>query len=242
MKKHLYEIFADKWYRGGSIWIYSDPHFGDDEMKHLRKDYIGDDEQVRRINKKVGKNDTIIFLGDIGDVNYIRKIKGYKVLIMGNHDKGVTNYRREVNTVEKFSNENMTAEDATLLNMYTMAAINGDKQAFRKANTYVLSKYTTVETVDNKLFDEVYEGPLMINDKIILSHEPIENLPPYMFNIHGHDHSNWEGGNPNRMNMCAEFIDYTPVNLKSIIEGGKLKDVPSIHRVAIDRAIKRKSK
>lgn len=130
MIKHLYDCFSH-WYRGGNIWLYSDPHFGDEEMKYIRKDYIGDDEQVRRINSKVWKNDTIIFLGDISDIEYIKKIRGYKVLIMGNHDAGASNYERQ-------------------------CGIGSDGKLY-----------------DNRLFDEVYEGPLMINDKIILSHEPL---------------------------------------------------------------------
>lgn len=96
MKKHLYDIFADSWYHGGALYFYSDPHFGDKDMFKLRK--VSDDEQVKRLNSKVGKKDTIIFLGDIGDTSYISKIRGYKVLIMGNHDAGETNYRREIYT------------------------------------------------------------------------------------------------------------------------------------------------
>ena len=90
---HLYPAFHN-WYKGGNIWIYSDPHFNDDEMKYLRKNYIGDDEQVKRINSKVGKKDTIIFLGDIGDPSYISKVRGYKILIAGNHDTGLTKLKR----------------------------------------------------------------------------------------------------------------------------------------------------
>ena len=92
MIKGLYDSFAARWYRGGSVWFYSDPHFADNEMQDLRHNYISDEEQVKRINSKLGKNDTIIFLGDIGDVSLIKKIKGYKVLVMGNHDAGSTNY------------------------------------------------------------------------------------------------------------------------------------------------------
>ena len=90
MIKGLYENLALRWYRGGNIWLYSDPHFSDPEMVCLRKNYIGDAEQIKRINSKVGKNDTIIFLGDIGNLDCIKHIKGYKVLIMGNHDDRIS--------------------------------------------------------------------------------------------------------------------------------------------------------
>lgn len=140
MRVKLYEKF-NNWYRGGRIFVYSDPHFADEEMKYIRKNYIGDQEQVDRINKLVHKNDTIIFLGDIGDVEWVKKIHGYKVLIMGNHDRGRTNYER---VQSKFM-------ECTF-------------------------EYGVREVVmdDNHLFDEVYEGPLFISEKILLSHEPID--------------------------------------------------------------------
>lgn len=205
MEKHIYDIFAHRWYNGGTIWFYADPHFGDEQMKKIRKNYISDDEQVRRINSKIGKNDTLIILGDIGDLEYVKKLRGYKVLIMGNHDAGASNYKREL--------ERYHIEDGLLI----------------------------VDSEDNHLFDEVYEGALMISPKIILSHEPIPNLPSWLFNIHGHDHSNRFKGE-NHLNVCAEHIDYTPVPLTSIVKSGMLSEVEDIHRITIDGAIERKAK
>ena len=195
MFKGLYDNFAH-WFHGGQVYFYSDPHFADDEMKYLRKNYIGDDEQVRRINSKIGKNDTLIILGDVGDIEFVKKLRGYKVLIMGNHDAGATNYKRQA------------YEDGIIK--------------------------------DNHLFDEVYEGALIISEKLILSHEPLNF--PYAINIHGHDHSNWSGSDLLHWNMCAEHIDYTPVCLKAIIESGRLKKVPTIHRETIDEATARKKR
>ena len=181
MIKTLYPPFR-KWTEAGTLWIYSDPHFSDPEMVYLRKNYIGDDEQVARINSKVGKKDTIIFLGDIGNAEMVRKIRGYKVLIMGNHDKGATTY--------------------------------------------------------DDIFDEVYEGPLFISDKLILSHEPIDL--PFAFNIHGHDHSGWHENTGLHLNVCAEHVDYTPVNINRLLKNGLLSKVESIHRLTIDRAVEKK--
>ena len=107
--KFLYPLF-DHWFRGGNIWLYSDPHFSDDEMKYIRKDYIGDEEQVKRINSKVGKNDTIIILGDIGNTDWVKKIRGYKVLIMGNHDSGKSNYQRIIKDYETFDSSEIGTE------------------------------------------------------------------------------------------------------------------------------------
>ena len=186
MYKHIYDSFKH-WYRGGQIYFYSDPHFNDPESKLLRRNYISDEAQVKRINSKISKNETIIILGDVGDIEFVKKIRGYKVLIMGNHDKGASNYRR---------NEN------------------------------------------NGLFDEVYEGALIISEKIILSHEPL-NIP-HMLNIHGHVHNPCGIQDNFHINMCAENIDYTPVCLKHIIESGALRKIKSIHRTTIDNAAENK--
>ena len=227
MNKNLYDTLADRWCNNGTVWIYSDPHFNDNETKALRQDYIGDDSQVKRINSVVGKNDTIIFLGDIGDLNFIKRIRGYKVLIMGNHEKGASNYKKQVYSDVKFCNE-FPKDFIPEKHGYKVV----DPTPF--GNLYA-------KITDNGLFDEVYEGPIMVNDRLILSHEPIEGLPKYMFNIHGHDHSNWYRSD-NSMNVCAEHINYTPVNLLSLLKNGLLKDTLSIHRVTINSANKRKQK
>lgn len=104
MKNSIYTCFqhwVTKDGKNNAVWIYSDPHFSDEEMIHLRSNYISDEEQVKSINKKVGKNDTIIFLGDIGNVEFIKKIRGYKVLILGNHDAGAEKYKRQVTILEQ---------------------------------------------------------------------------------------------------------------------------------------------
>ena len=63
----------------------------------MDKNWISVDEQVDRINKLVHKNDTLVILGDVGDVEYVRQLRAkYKILIMGNHDAGSTNYKREI--------------------------------------------------------------------------------------------------------------------------------------------------
>ena len=179
MIQTLYAPFR-KWTEKGTLWIYSDPHFSDPDMVEYRENYLGDEEQIARINSKVGKHDTIIFLGDIGNKEMVRKIRGYKVLIMGNHDSGATNY--------------------------------------------------------TDIFDEVYEGPLFIAEKLVLSHEPV--VLPFAFNIHGHEHRYVKRDND--LNVCAEHIDYTPVNVNRLIKKGLLSKVESIHRMTIDRATDRK--
>jgi calcineurin-like phosphoesterase family protein len=234
MYKNLYDIFAHWYHEGkGTIYFYSDPHFSDDEMKYLRKNYIGDEEQIKRINSKIGKYDTLVILGDIGDAEWVRKIRGYKVLVMGNHDVGATKYKRKKVSFtyrkEEYTKDELFDAVCQSFPHYNIS-IKLEKYDFTGGN-----EFWHVEC-DNGLFDEVYEGVLMIAPNIVLSHEPIDL--PFAVNIHGHDHSNWYQSG---INMCAEHINYTPVPLKTLIEKGLLK-APDIHRETIDKAIDRKAK
>ena len=83
----LYDCFK-YWSEKGGIWLISDTHFGDSDCKFHNPDWISPDEQVRRINNLVGKNDTLIHLGDVGNAAYIDRLRaGRKVLLLGNHDR-----------------------------------------------------------------------------------------------------------------------------------------------------------
>jgi calcineurin-like phosphoesterase family protein len=119
------------------------------------------------------------------------KINGYKVLIMGNHDAGASNYKRKIEEISYFNSDDMTQQDAERfkINGLDMILYPDRIKELLDKNKLIADKYLKKRQEDNKLFDEVYEGPLIISDKIILSHEPIENCPPFLFNIHGHDHS-----------------------------------------------------
>lgn len=223
----LYDIFK-KWSEKGSVYIYSDPHFGDEECfqfrlkKNRNKFYLDafpedittvkqlDRYQIDNINAVCHKNDTLIILGDVGDLECVKYLKaGHKVLITGNHDLGASNYKRQ--------------------KMYDLNPVT--------------NRYFVVS--DNKLFDEVYSGPLMISDKIILSHEPLIPCPSYLVNLHGHvhdkDHINIVD-RIRRYNFCAEAINYKPKSLGEMIKNGLLSNIDDIHRTTIDFAVERKTR
>ena len=175
MIKMLYP-FARKWSESGSVWIYSDPHFGDADCKLMDPDWPDPDNQIKILRQCCHKNDTLILLGDIGNPEHLQQLKCYKVMIAGNHDIGLTKYK--------------------------------------------------------EYFDEIYGGPLFISDRILLSHEPMPEMP-YVLNIHGHDH-NGHKISDNHLNVCSNVVGFVPLNLGKLIKGGLVSDVPTIHRWTID--------
>ena len=181
----LYPCFRH-WAEKGSVYVFSDPHFADDDCLLMDAEWIPPDEQVAILNKTMFKSDTFVCLGDVGDPSYAAKVRaGHKVLLLGNHDRK---------------------------RLYT------------------------------DIFDEVYDGPLFIADKVLLSHEPVSGLP-FCLNIHGHDHNGMEkyDQNGHYLNVAANVCNYTPVNLGRLIKGGILSKIDSIHRLTIDAAAERKS-
>lgn len=178
MIEGLYKCF-DHWHKQGTVWLYSDTHFNEDEdLRVPFPDRPSAEEQIKMINSKVGRKDTLILLGDVGDIECARKLRGYKILIKGNHDLGLSNY-----------------ED---------------------------------------VFDEVYGGPLMIGEKIILSHEPLDI--GWAFCLHGHNHNQKGVNKRGELNVCADVINYTPINFNQFVKSGRLKEIESIHRKVINKA------
>ena len=231
----LYKIF-DHWHQEGTLWIFSDPHVGDDELTTGIHNRPSAAEIVQHINAKCGRKDTLICLGDIGDEGYVRKLRAQrKILIMGNHDAGRTNYERQVIT-QLFSKELYTKEQVLDLmkTMYPNCRYTIDEGC---------QFHSPVEfwkaSADNMLFNEISEGPLMIAEKLILSHEPID--VPWAFNIHGHDHSGRKT-DKRHMNVCADVINYTPVNMNQFMKSGALAHIETLHRDIIDTATQKKKK
>lgn len=184
MIKSLYKQFQH-WSEKGSVYIISDPHFDDADCPLMNPNWIPAADHVKKINETVHKNDTLICLGDCGDLEYFKQIKaGYKILIKGNHDD------------------------------------KGD------------SKYYPY-------FDEVYDGPLFISSKLLLSHEPVIGLP-FCHNLHGHVHNGkrfWIdelGGT--HLNFASDVTGWEVWSLGTSIKGGLLSEIDNIHRITIDKA------
>ena len=181
----LYDIFNEKWKDLQTAYIISDLHFGEDDLKKAFPNRPTDEELVNKINAKVGRKDLLIILGDCGNLDYVRKLRGYKVLVAGNHEKGLT--------------------------------------------------------AAKEVFDEAYAGPVIISEKLILSHEPIK--VDGMFNIHGHVHNSksYIKGKP-EYNVCADVINYEPIHFNQWMKEGYLSHIKTKHRSTIDKASFNKKK
>lgn len=91
MIETLYPQFR-YWSARGGVFLISDTHF-DDPDRPLMSYSINEEEQINKIKQKVGKCDTLIHLGDVGNPEYLNELKCYKVLIMGNHDESVKKFQ-----------------------------------------------------------------------------------------------------------------------------------------------------
>ena len=229
----IYDSFQHWGEKHQTVWIYSDPHFNDDELAGGIKDRPSAEEQVKRINAKCGRRDCLIILGDVGDVEYVRQLRAeYKVLIMGNHDAGASNYKRQV--IKEIYNQAKVSKEEVLANM---------RAKYPNWKITIREEWDLwIADADNLLFDEVYEGALIIGEKLILTHEPVEI--PWLFNIHGHVHSLPHGqkSHHKHFNCCSDAIGYNPINLNQWLKQGYLANIQTIHRETIDKATEKKKK
>ena len=87
MIKSLYPCFQH-WSEKGGVYLVSDTHFKDIDREYMGY-HISNEDQWYLLRDTCHKNDTLIHLGDVGDLEYIKRLKCYKVLIMGNHDQSI---------------------------------------------------------------------------------------------------------------------------------------------------------
>ena len=233
MIKGLYQPF-EHWGKN-TCWIISDTHFGDPDLIHPYPDRPTAAEQVKLINSKVGKNDTLIILGDVGNIEWVQQLRGYKVLVMGNHDAGASNYQRHI-FKQKF--------DKGLFQKHE--ALDEIKRLYSDCAYSIVDSYNFLDnspcweaSADNKLFDEVFSGPIMVSEKLILSHEPVEELD-WCMNIHGHTHDRNIVNDKYHFNVCADVIGYIPINFNKWMKEGHLAKIQSLHRQTINEATDRR--
>ena len=231
----LYDMFNFMWDRYQTIYLISDTHFDDEEL------YVGtkkieradSDEYVKLINSKVGRKDLLIHLGDCGNLEQIAKIRANKVLIMGNHDTGATKYKRQ--SWRKYFDKDK----------YTRAEVLAEmKKLYPNCRYDIRDSYDFecwVAIADNGFFDWVFEGPVQIGEKLILSHEPLEC--GWAFNIHGHVHSFTHRDDARHMCICPEVTrQFEPINFNQLMKSGFMSKIETQHRKTINSATKRAKK
>ena len=91
MIEQLYEPFRH-WSDTGSVFVISDTHFNDDDCALMDPNWIVPEEHTDIFRKSIHKNDTVIHLGDVGDLSVWDAIwkpgkRPHEVLITGNHDE-----------------------------------------------------------------------------------------------------------------------------------------------------------
>ena len=238
MIQGLYDIFKH-WHTTGTVWLISDTHFDDKELyigtKHIMR--ANSEDYVKLINSKVGKNDTLIHLGDVGNIEVVKKLKGYKVLICGNHDAGASNYKREIFKEIFDANEYDKKQVIDIMKeKYPNCKIEiSNKSWLRNQEVYFC-------IADNNLFNEIYTGPVIIGEKLILSHEPIHGLG-FMMNIHVHVHDPKAKDNASHFNICPDATGiFEPINFNQLMKSGFMSKIESIHRQTIDRATENRRK
>ena len=87
MIKTLYPCFQ-RWSEKGSVYLVSDTHFKDLDREYMGY-HISNEDQWYIINDTCHSFDTLVHLGDVGDLGYIKRLRCHKVLIMGNHDQSI---------------------------------------------------------------------------------------------------------------------------------------------------------
>ena len=89
----VYDTFNKLWDGYQTVWITSDLHFSDEDLRKGFPNRPSDEELVKRINAKVGRRDILIILGDCGNPEFVKQLRGYKILIAGNHEPGLSIFK-----------------------------------------------------------------------------------------------------------------------------------------------------
>jgi len=166
----------------GTTFFIADTHFHHEailryEQRPFDSVELMDETLIENWNKRVKPSDTVFHLGDVssGDESFdkiiLGRLHGYKILVMGNHDR---------------------------------------HRAYR--------------TWLSLGFAEVSSFPIVFNDFLFLSHEPLYvcSAMPYA-NIFGHVHGNpsYRDSSPQSVCVSVERIGYSPVSLEEIM--GRLR-------------------
>lgn len=234
----VYPLFNKCWEECQDVYVISDTHFFDADLRQAIPDRPTDDNLIALINKRAGAQSALIHLGDVGDINAVHKLRAkYKILVLGNHDQGASNYQRQY--VYKKYDANIWTRENAIKNMQSLYP-NWNITIEQSYDFHAPCIYWKA-CADNKLFDLVFTGPVIIGEKLILSHEPLPNLT-WCLNLHGHIHNKSYANDNTHFNVCCDVFGYKPLNLNKFLKEGGLSKIDSIHRITIDNATARKKR
>lgn len=90
-----------------STYLIADTHFDDERIIKYENRPFKDVSEMNELiitqwNEIISDNDSIYLLGDIGNENYIKQLKGMKYLVKGNHDTKPNEDYRKAGFVEVY--------------------------------------------------------------------------------------------------------------------------------------------
>lgn len=133
------------------VYFIADTHFGcsEDKLERLNRPYSSVEEMnkdlVRRWNSVVTSNDVVYIVGDFADTSeaarrYSELLNGYKVLILGNHDKlGYHKYLDEV--YQGFITTKLNGRNLVMCH-YPMIEWPGSRREHEDQGSYLIHGHT----------------------------------------------------------------------------------------------------
>jgi len=206
-----------------NTWIISDTHLGHKSILEyegcrkiaMKEDGFENHEDwvINNWNKTVKEEDTALCLGDFafnGVADYIEKLNGNIIFIMGNHDSAPRGSKWEKATVIRgvFINDGRYVsrlQDKKFTDDVLLSALIMDLNGKR----YLFSHYAlfNIDDWDRK------------NKKIAPRIKYLEQLYNHYkcdYNVHGHLHSE-NSTFENSINVSFEHLDFKPQKLKNIL-------------------------
>jgi len=197
-------------------FVISDHHFGHkninkfEPMREKRAKELGFNDTEKMMidqwNKVVGKDDTVLYLGDFtfgNPAEYMEKLNGHKIFIFGNHDKP-----RLSTSFEGVKGLHIQFNDEVLVNSSEDKYYSG-----------------IIKEIDGKLIMFTHY-PLNYNDEYDMRKEKMVNRIKKLKSfyddfgcdllIHGHVHSNSKEVE-NHINVSCEDLDFVPQRIGDLI-------------------------
>jgi len=160
---------------------------------------------IDKWNSVVGKNDTVLYLGDFAFAyidGYLKKLNGNKIFIYGNHDKNnLFNYAKVIKGVLVEGEETIQDRELSLFSGL-IKTINGKKIMFYH---YPLEYEDKYDKQKERIVKRINKGKEIYNN----------------FNcdllIHGHVHSNEQKDIKNHFNVSCESLNFVPIQIKELL-------------------------